>query len=328
LTRSSSTVRLFAAALLTAAAAIGAGTTAHAADPTCPFPTITDVVAFQNTPGADYLAGTIEPGAGCPTYGTLTRVGGTEQLPVGDGSGFALPLGTRSGEWYLSSFTVIDYLGDGSSHTEIFAPIAPYVVRVVNLTQIRSTSPEQYVGYGDQVTVSGVLEGWTDATGWRPLPNRTLSVLDLLPDPSPVSVTTDSVGAYTATGQALGPAAGDALFAGDDTWHRAVGGGIRVHALVNATVNNSTPAVRQSVKITGKVAPGATPVWLERWQDDTWTKVTETVMADAGGNYLLRYRPDAPGIHKLRVWAAGTDIDGWGLWGVTAYWQELSVTAR
>ncbi|QNE21047.1 hypothetical protein F1D05_27985 [Kribbella qitaiheensis] len=326
MTRSLSTVRLFAAALFTAVTAIGGATSAHAADPGCPFPAITDVVAVQNE-GADYLAGTIEPGAGCPTYGTLTRVGGTEESPVGDGSGFVLPLGTRTGEWYLSSFTVID-LNGGPSHTETFPPIAPYVVRVVNLTRIRSTSPEQYVGYGTQVTVSGVLEGRTDATGWQPLPNRTLSVLQRLPDPSPLSVTTDNLGAYTATVRAyVTDAAGAALFAGDDTWNRSSSySGVQVHALVSATVNDSTPAVRQPVKVTGKVRPGAMPVWLERWQHDAWIKVTDTTMADAQGNYLLRYRPNSTGTHKLRVWTDGTNPDSRE--GVLPYWQELTITAH
>jgi hypothetical protein len=319
------TVRLLAAFLLTAVAAIGAGTTAHAADPTCPFPTITDVVAVQNE-GADYLAGTIEPSAGCPTYGTLTRVGGTEESPVGDGSGFVLPLGTRSGEWYLSSFTVID-VGGGGSHTETFPPVAPYLVRVLNLTRVRSTSPEQYVGYGDSVTTSGVFEGWTEATGWQPLGNRTLSVYRQDADPSPLSVTTDALGAYTATVQVFTTGAGGAVFAGDDTWRRSSGSsGIYVHALVSAKVNDSTPAVRQPVKITGKVVPGAMPVWLERWQDKTWLKVTDTVMADARGNYLLRYRPDSTGTHKLRVWTDGTEPEPW--LGTGPYWQELTITAH
>jgi len=328
LTRSSFTVRLLAASLLTAVAAIGAGTTANAADPACPFPTIADVVAFQNTAGADYLAGTIEPGAGCPTYGTLTRVDGTEELPVGDGSGFVLPLGTRSGEWYLSSFTVIDYITGGGSHTETFPPVAPYLVRVVDLTQIRSTSPDQYVGYGESVTVSGVLEGWTDATGWRPLPNRTLSVLRGSPDLSPASVTTNNEGAYTATVQAFDSfAAGSALFAGDDTWRRSSSfSGVQVHALVSAKVNDPTPAVQQRVKVTGKVVPGAMPVWLERWQDGTWTKVTDTVMADARGNYLLRYSPDSAGTHMLRVWTDGSDPES--RTGVLPYWQEFTITAH
>ena len=328
MTRSLFPVRLFAAAMLAAVAAIGAGTTAHAADPTCPFPTITDVVAFQNTAGADYLTGSIEPGAGCPTYGTLTRVGGTEELPVGDGSGFVLPLGTQSGEWYLSSFTVIDYLGDGDSHTETFPATAPYVVRVVDLTQIRSTSPAQYVGYGESIAVSGVLEGWTDATGWRPLPNRTLSVYRQDADPSPVVVTTNALGAYTATVRAFDSfSAGTALFAGDNTWRRSSSfSDVQVHALVSAKVNDSTPAVRQPVKITGKVVPGAMPVWLERWQDGTWIKVTDTVMANAGGHYVLRYRPHSTGTHKLRVWADGTDPES--RMGVQPYWRKLTITAH
>lgn len=319
-------MRLFAAFLFSAVAAIGAGTTAHAADPTCPFPTITGVVAVQNE-GADYLQGWIEPSAGCPTYGTLTRVGGTEESPVGDGSGFVLPLGTRSGEWYLSSFTVIDYLGDGSSHTETFPPTAPYVVRVVDLTRITSTSPDQYVGYGENITTSGVLEGWTVAD-WRPLPNRTLSVYRQVSDPSPLSVTTDALGAYTATVQAFDSfSAGMVRFAGEYTWrYSASFSRVQVHALVSAKVNDSTPAVRQPVKVSGKVVPGAMPVWLERWQNGTWIKVTDTVMADARGQYLLGYRPDSTGTHRLRVWTDGTDP--LNRTGVLSYSQEFTITAH
>jgi hypothetical protein len=320
--------RLFVASLLTATATagVGFGTAAHAVDPECAFPTITDVVAYQNRAGADYLAGDVEPGVGCPTSGWLTRVGGTEQHPVGDGSGFVLPLGTRSGEWYLSSFTVMDF--SGNSHTETFPPVAPYVVRVVNLTQIRSTSPEQYVGYGDLVTVSGVLEGWTDATGWQPLPNRTLPVVRQGDDPSPVLVTTDNAGAYTATVQALDSfSAGSAAFAGDDTWRRSSSSPfVQVHALVSASVNDTTPVVRQPVKITGKVTPGSMPVWLERWQDGAWTKVTDTVTADTNGNYILRYSPASAGVHKLRVWTDGTEPES--RMGILPYWQELTITAH
>lgn len=282
-------------------------------------------VAYQNTPGADYLVGDVEPGAGCPTSGWLTRVDGTEHHPVGDGSGFVLPLGTRSGEWYLSSFTVMDF--SGNSQTETFPPVAPYVVRVVNLTQIRSTSPEQYVGYGASITVSGALEGWTDATGWRPVPNRTLSVGRQAVDPSPVSVTTDTMGAYTATVQAFDSSAGGAVFAGDDTWRRSSSWpGVQVHALVSASVSDPTPVVRQRVKITGKVAPGSMPVWLERWHNGTWIKASDTVTADAHGNYLLRYTPASAGTHKLRVWADGTDPES--RTGVHPYWKELTITAH
>lgn len=169
------------------------------------------MVAFQNE-GADYLTGSIEPGVSCPTYGTLTRVGGTEESPVGDG-GFVLPLGTRSGEWYLSSFTVID-LGGGGSHTETYPPTAPYMVRVVDLTRIRSTSPEQYVGFQ-------LLRG---------------------------------------AGSCLGECKGQRLHAdcaaiGED--HR------EGHA-------------------------GCHAVWLERWQNGSWIKFTDTLMADARGTHHHR----------------------------------------
>lgn len=322
--RLSSTLRLFATTIVVATTALAPGSAARAASVDCAFPDIDYVVAYQDGPGQESLTGRIEPYADCPTSGWLTKVDGSERIPtLEEGGTFALPLGTRSGEWYLSSYTVGD-------HTKTYQPIAPYLVRVVNKTAIWSTSPEQYVPYGERVTVSGHLFGWTEATGNVSLPGRKLTVVGQLPDPSPVQVTTDQTGHYTAQVRAFATdIAGTAYFAGDDTWHRASSWPIViVHARLSARISDLTPAAGQRVKITGKVAPGGIPVWVVRAHDDgwgvEWIRVTEPVMADANGHYTLYYRPDPVGDPRHEIFTPGR---GGGLpGGVVGYWKPFNLT--
>ena len=251
------------------------------------------------------LTGNVDPGPGCPTDGILTSIDGERQIFVGQGS-FEVPLGTKSGDWYLSSFTVYE-LGTGMSETRSFQPVAPYLIRVLDPTRITSTEPAVTVGYGDRVKVAGYLEGWTAANGWRRLPGRALSIITGDSRPS-VPAVTDANGTYQLSVRIYNSFAGAAVYAGDDRWLRSSGGSYnQVHGLVSLDVSDRTPAVGQRIAITGKVAPGAVPVWIERLVGEEWVKVTPTVTATANGHYRLTYRPTSRGVQQLRVWNDGTD---------------------
>ncbi|GAB2610743.1 hypothetical protein GCM10027269_78850 [Kribbella endophytica] len=272
---------------------------------TCPFPSTFDVYAYQQTPEATMLSGRVDSGPECPTEGVLTSIDDGEQIFVGQGF-FEVPLGTESGDWYLSSFTVYE-LGTGASETRTFQPVAPYLLRVLDPTRITSTEPAVLVGYGDRVAVSGYLEGWTADDGWRRLPGRALSITTGDAHPS-VPTVTDATGAYRLSVRIYNSSGGGAMYAGSNHWLRSSGGSYnQVHGLVSVDVGDRTPAVGQRIAITGKVAPGAVPVWLERLVGEEWIKVSPTVTATANGHYRLTYRPTSRGVQQLRVWNAGTD---------------------
>ncbi|WP_143465540.1 hypothetical protein [Kribbella sp. ALI-6-A] len=317
--------RLLAVFLPLAAVLLPAGPAAAA--PTCPFPTIVDVYAYQQTPEASVLTGRIDPSPGCPSNGTLTKVGTGEQLAFGEAM-FELPLGTDAGDWYLSSFTVLDQNG-GPAQTRTFQPAAPYLLRVLDPTRITSTAPASTVGYGDKVAVSGYLEGWTAADGWQRLAGRDLAIrtgngVDGHPD---VPTVTDADGAYALTVPIYSSFSGVAIFAGDDQWLRSGSSNYtQVHGLVSVAVSDRTPAVGQRVAVTGSVAPGAVPVWIERLVDSEWTKVTATVTAGTDGRYRLTYRPTSRGVHQLRVWNDGTEPEG--RMGVQPYAKEFTLTVH
>jgi hypothetical protein len=317
--------RLLAVFLPLAAVLLPAGPAA--ADPTCPFPTIVDVYAYQQTPEASVLTGRVEPGVSCPSNGTLTSIDGTEQVDVGYGS-FELPLGTDSGDWYLSSLTVLDQYG-GPAQTRTFQPAAPYLLRVLDPTRVTSTSPASTVGYGERIAVSGYLEGWTAADGWQRLAGRDLAIAtgngsDGHPD---VPTVTDANGAYALTVPVYSSFSGGAIFAGDHQWLRSGSSSFtQVHGLVSVAVSDRTPAVGQRVAVTGKVAPGAVPVWIERLVGSEWTKVTATITAGTDGRYRLTYRPTTRGVHQLRVWNDGTGpMD---LTGVRPHAKEFTLTVH
>jgi hypothetical protein len=299
-----------------------------AADPTCPFPSIADVYAYQQTPEATMLTGRVDPSPGCPTDGILTSIDGTRQIVVGQGT-FEVPLGTESGDWYLSSFTVWDVNTGTPEETRTFQPVAPYLIRILDPTRITSTEPGSYVGYGDRVTVSGYLEGWTADTGWQRMPGRALSIttgngIDGHPN---VPTVTDASGAYRLSVRIYNSWAGSAVYAGNDHWLRSYSfSQVQVHGLVSADVSDPTPSVGQRITVTGKVAPGAVPVWLERLVGEEWVKVSPTVTATANGNYRLTYRPTSRGVQQLRVWNDGTEPDS--RMGVLPYTKEFKLAVH
>ncbi|TDU91939.1 hypothetical protein EV138_5552 [Kribbella voronezhensis] len=278
--------------------------TAAADDWDCPFPAIDSVYAYPQTPAATLLSGRVDPSPGCPSHAVIGRIDGSEQIAVGDGF-FELPLDTRSGDWYLSAYT----MGD---ETRTFEPVAPYVVKVLNLTRITSTAPPmpEPIPYGSIVHVSGVFEGWTAATGWQPMGGRGLSIVtgNGVDGHQPVPTMTDSSGAYSLSVRVYNSFAGGAYFPGDDTWlHAGSFSDVQVHGLVSVDVTDWTPAVGQRILVTGKVAPGAVPVWLERQVGTEWVKVSATVTATGRGHYSLAYRPTTRGLQHYRVWNDGTE---------------------
>ncbi len=307
--------------LASAAVLFPAGTAAADSNWDCPFPAIAEVYAYQQTPDATMLTGRVDPISGCPSTGIISRLDGSEQIAVGEAS-FELPLGTRSGEWYLSTLTVADI-------TKTFEPVAPYVVKVLNPTRITSTAPASYVGYGDTVEVSGFLEGWTATTGWQRMPGRSLAIstgngIDGHPS---VPTTTDESGSYRLSVQIYNSFAGSALFASDDTWLRSWSfNQAQVHGLVSVNVSDRTPGVGQRIVISGKVAPGAVPVWLERLVGTEWFRMSETITADANGSYRLTYRPNARGVQQYRVWNDGTEVES--RMGVQPYFKEFKLTVH
>jgi hypothetical protein len=318
--------RLLAVLLPLAAVLIPASPAA--ADPTCPFPSIVDVYAYQQTAEATMLTGRVDPGAGCPTNGILTSIDGSEQIIVGQGT-FEVPLGTESGDWYLSSFTVWDVNTGTPEETRTFQPVAPYLIRVLDQTRITSTEPASYVGYGDRVTVSGYLEGWTAADGWQRMPGRALSISTGIGSDGhpPVPTVTDAAGAYRLSVRIYNSWAGSAMYAGNDQWMRSSSfNQAQVHGLVSADVSDRTPGVGQRIAITGKVAPGAVPVWIERQVGDTWVKVSATVTATANGHYRLTYRPTSRGVQQLRVWNDGTEPEG--RMGIQPYSKEFKLAVH
>ncbi|GAA1522769.1 hypothetical protein [Kribbella lupini] len=299
-----------------------------AADPTCPFPAIADVYAYQQTPEATMLTGRVDPAAHCPSDGTLTSIDSGEQISFSYGS-FEIPLGTESGDWYLSSLTVWDVNTGTPEETRTFQPTAPYLIRVLDPTRITSTEPASYVGYGDRVTVSGYLEGWTAADGWRRMPGRDLSIAtgngsDGHP---PVPTVTDASGAYRLSVRVYNSWAGGAMYAGTDQWLRSYSySQVQVHGLVSADVSDRTPGVGQRIVVTGKVAPGAVPVWLERLVGEEWVKVSPTVTATANGYYRLTYRATTRGVQQLRVWNDGTEPEG--RMGIQPYSAEFKLAVH
>jgi hypothetical protein len=280
--------------------------------------TVDEVIAVQ-MPGTSVLSGRVYT----PNYplfaGRMSTLDGSQTVPMDSIGQFELPLGARSGEWYVSYLLTSDC-------EAWLPPVEPNLVKVRNTTRITPTTPDQYVPYGQQITVAGVLEGWTQAAGWQRLAARPLDVWRQWYDASPVKVSTDTAGAYTATVTALEvAAAGTAHFAGDDTWLRADGGSfVQVHARISADVNDTSPAVGQRVRVTGQVAPGNIPVRLEELRDGSWTTVAGPVTADADGTYVLRYRPTLAGTRQLRAWTDGTNTSG-TLEGVYGYTREFTV---
>jgi hypothetical protein len=268
-------------------------------------------------PGGSVLSGKVYVALDSPMFtGTLSTVDGSQTLSLNYFDQFELPLGTKSGEWYLSSVETLDCQAQ-------LEPVAPNLLKVLNLTRITPTTPEQYVPYGQEITVGGVLEGWTQATGWQPVPSRSITVLSRWYDPSPVTVTTDDTGGYTAQVEAFDvAAAGSAHFAGDDTWLRADGGAFVTHARLSVEVSDTTPGVGRRIRITGAVAP----VRLEELRGDNWTVVAGPVTAEADGRYALRYGSTVTGTHQMRVWTDGTNPSG-SLEGVYPYFQEFTLTS-
>lgn len=299
------TVRLLSILTLTTTAALVSVGSAGADVTECRIPVVTKAYAYLQTPEATMLTGWVEPGAGCPASGVLSRIDGSEHRRIGDGFSFELPLSARSGEWYVSSLTVMD-------QTATYQPVAPYVVKVLRPIRITSTEPALIVPYGQLITSAGVLEGWTADTGWRPLPGRPLSVSTGDDTHPPVLTSTDSSGAYRVTVPAYKSfAAGRVEFAGDDTWmHKSSYPDVQVYGLVSVQVSDSTPAVGQRVRISGTVAPAGVPVWLERLVGGEWVKVSPTVISDADGRYRLTHRPQTRGVQQYRVWNDGTEPEG------------------
>lgn len=275
-------------------------------------------VAVQ-MPGETVLTGSIDVPERPILAGQVSPLDGSRTARVDDGAQFELPLGTRSGDWYVSSLVAQGC----EAH---FTPADNTLVQVRHLTRITPTTPDQYVAYGRSITVGGILEGWTQETGWQPLASRPLDVWRQWYDPSPVHATTDANGAYTATVTALEvAAAGSAQFAGDDIWLRAAGNAfIQVHARISIHVSDTTPAVGQRVRVTGRVAPANTPVRLEQLRDDTWTVVSGPITTGADGRYALSYRPTTRGTTLMRAWTDGTETEG-NSEGVYPYFKEFSL---
>ncbi|MEV6283627.1 hypothetical protein [Kribbella sp. NPDC051770] len=297
----SSSPRRFLAVLL-AAVLLGPALPAAADDPECPIPPVADVYAYQ-TPDATALTGRIAPVPACPTIATVKKLDGSAEISF-EGDTFELPLGTESGTWYLASITT--WPGD----TRTFEPVAPNLLRVLDLTRITSTAPTGFAAYGDRFTVSGYLEGWTPAGGWQRMPGRPLTIRTGNGwDGNPtVPTVTDASGEYRLTVPLYNTYGGAAVFAGDEQWLSSASfNDVQVHGLVDAKASDRTPNVGERVLISGKVAPGAVPVWLERLVGTEWVKVGPTVTAAANGRYRLTYRPTTRGVHQLRVWNDGTD---------------------
>jgi hypothetical protein len=308
-------------ALLVTAAVLPTGpATAGVTD--CPFPTITKIYAYQQTPEATMLSGYVHPSPGCPSSGILTRTDGSAERPVGEGF-FELPLNSRSGDWYLSSLTVMD-------RTMTYQPVAPYLVKVLRPTRLTSTQPASVVPYGQQVTASGVLEGWTAATGWQPLAGRPVSVAtgNGIDGHPPVLTTTDQAGAYRVTVPAYDSFdTGSPSFAGDETWMHAGGfSDVQVHGLVTVRVSDDTPAVGQRIRISGTVAPAGVPVWLEQFVEAQWVKVSPTVSSDSDGRYVLSHRPQTRGVQQYRVWNDGTEPES--RTGVLPFSKEFTLAVH
>lgn len=317
------TVRLLSLLTLTATAALVPVGSAGADVTVCRIPVPPRVYAYQQTPEATILTGSVRPAPGCPSSGVVSRIDGSEHRRIGDGLGFELPLNSRTGEWYVSSLTVMD-------QTATYQPVAPYIVKVLRLIRITSTAPASIVSYGDLITASGVLEGWTADTGWQPLAGRPLSIgtgngIDGHP---PVPTTTDPSGAYRVTVPAYNSfTAGQASFAGDDTWmHGLSFPDVQVRGLVTVQVSDRTPAVGQRVRISGTVAPAGVPVWLERLIGGEWVKVSPTITSDADGRYSLTHRPQTRGVQQYRVWNDGTEPEG--RMGVQPAYKEFTLTVH
>jgi hypothetical protein len=313
--------RLLTLLAVAAAAVLAQVGTAEADDWVCPFPVLNDVYAYQDTPEATMLVGRVDPGAGCPTSGIISRVDGSEQYTVDSGY-FQLPLDARSGEWYLSSFTVED-------ETRTFEPVAPYLVKVLDLTRMTSSTSAVTVGYGEQIEVSGVLEGWTPATGWQPIAGRELSIAtgNGVDGHLSVPTTTDESGAYHLSVRIFASYAGSAHFAGDARWLGTYAPAFTmVHGLVSVHVSDRTPGVGQRIRITGRVAPGSVPVWLEQRIGTAWVRVTPVVTSGADGHYRLTYRPTTRGPQQYRIWNDGTDQENYA--AVRPYYKEFKLAVH
>lgn len=274
--------------------------------------TVSAVVAVQ-MPDTSVLLGSIDVPDRPIIYGQVSTRDGNQTVQVGEGAQFELPLGTQSDEWYVS------YLRSPACEAHL-APTEATLVKVRNFTRIRPNSPDLYVPYGQRITVSGVLEGWTQETGWMPLASRQIDVWRSWNDPSPTHVPTDATGTYIATVRALEVgAAGSGHFAGDHTWLSASGNAqVKVHVRLSAHVSDTTPAVGQRIRVTGRVAPGNLGIRLEQLRDGTWTIASATVIADTAGNYVLRYRPTAEGTVQMRVRTDGIG-DGGSSEGIYPY---------
>ena len=315
--------RLLTLLAVAAAAVLVQAGTAQADDPGCAFPAISTVYAFPLTTEATMLSGYLDPSPGCPSQGILSRIDGSEQTVVGEGF-FELPLDARSGEWYLSSYTV-------GGETRTFEPVAPYLVKVLKLTRITSTEPPRPdpFPYGTSLHVSGVFEGWTPGIGWQPMAGRELSIIvgNIYDGHPPVPTTTDASGAYSLDVRIYSSFLGGAYFSGDDTWvHSSSFSDVQIHGLVSAHVSDRTPGVGERVRITGTVAPGNVPVWLERQVGTSWVKVSPTVIATARGHYSLTYRPSTRGVQHLRVWNDGTEPES--RMGVQPFTKEFTLTVH
>lgn len=99
--------------------------------------TVNEVVAVQ-MPDTSVLLGSIDVPDRPIIYGQVSTLDGSKTVQVGEGAQFELPLGTQSGEWYVS------YLRSPTCEAQL-APVEPNLTKVRNLTRIRPNSPDLYV---------------------------------------------------------------------------------------------------------------------------------------------------------------------------------------
>lgn len=214
------------------------------------------------------------------------------------------------------------YVGPGSPGSEFGAGQGVKAVADQRaLTRIQATTPHAYVPFGQRVVASGVLEGWTGA-GWQPLAGRAVTVSGGPDDPAARHVVTNQAGAYETNVRAMFSfEAGQAYFAGDDCWLAAYSHpSVQVHARLTCAPSEGIVALGREVRVSGKVVPGAMPVWLEQFDGSEWTRVTEPVRADSEGRYGVTFRPTTSGLLRMRVWTDGTEA------GVLPYSREFTLS--
>ena len=104
----------------------------------------------------------------------------------------------------------------------------------------------------------------------------------------------------------------------DATWERSEGLSAEIPITINRLINLSSPTSAKSttqLQITGSVLPRSAGaiVTLEKLTGKEWQSITETVVTDAQGNFVITVGPQSRGVYTLRAtvsedanWAALT----------------------